>query len=373
MRVLFVTNFCPHYRVRTFELLARRVGVEFVFFSRGEEWYWEPRHGLRTGNFSWREAKGVALWRLVSQADVDVILKDIDGVTPLILTFLAAKLRRKPFVLWTGMWRHPSTLFHLLTYPLTKLLYCWSDAIVVYGDHVKRYLASIGVRPEKVLVAPHAVDNLTYGRSVSEGERCALRARFGLGDRPVVLYVGRIEASKGPDVLLHAFHRVPGDAVLAFVGAGTLQTELQRRVAGLGLKDRVLFAGYQNPEDTVAWYAVADVLVLPSVAERRGSEPWGLVVNEAMNQGTPVVASTAVGAAAGGLVQPSRNGAIVPERDAGALALELTRLLGDAELRHRLGVGARATIAAWNNERMVDGFVAAFEYAQAHGKSAHRE
>jgi len=369
MRVLFVTNFCPHYRVRTFELLAGRLDVEFVFFSSGQEWYWERRHGLRVGDFPWRAVNTAGVAQLVWRADVDVILKDIDGRLPLILAFLAAKLRRKPFVLWTGMWRHPRTFFHLLTYPLTRLLYRWSDAIAVYGEHVKAYLSSIGVAAEKVFVVSHAIDNAVYGRSVSEPERIALRARFGLGERPIVLFVGRLETSKGPDVLLEAFGRVPGEAVLAFVGAGSLEARLNRQARGLGIKDRVVFAGYQAPENMVAWYAIADMLVLPSVTVRQGSEPWGLVVNEAMNQGIPVVASTAVGAAGGGLVQPGRNGLVVPERDAEALAAELSRLLNDPGLRRRLGAGARETIARWSNERMVAGFVAAVDYAHAHGRA----
>jgi glycosyltransferase involved in cell wall biosynthesis len=367
MRVLFITNFCPHYRVRTFELLAERVDVEFVFFSSGQEWYWEQRHGVRVGNFPWRVVKAARVGQVVWKADVDVILKDIDGPVPLLLAFLVAKLRRKPFVLWTGMWRHPRTLFHVLTYPLTRLLYHWSEAIVVYGQHVKRYLESIGIEPEKVFVAAHAVDNAAYQRRVPDSDRLALRARFGLGSRPVVLFVGRLEHVKGPDVLLNAFSRISGDSVLVFVGAGGMQAPLQKRTDVLGLNDRVVFAGYQTPEDALTWYSVADVLVLPSVTERRVREAWGLVVNEAMNQGIPVVASTAVGAAAGGLVQPGRNGAVVPEGNIEALAIEVKRLLCNPDLRSRLGVGARETIAHWDNVQMVDGFIAAIRYARAHG------
>ena len=67
-------------------------------------------------------------------------------------------------------------------------------------------------------------------------------------------------------------------------------------------------------------YAAADVLVVPSIATRTFREPWGLVVNEAMNQGLPVIASDAVGAVAGGLVRDGRNGLVVRAGDSGALA-----------------------------------------------------
>jgi hypothetical protein len=99
-------------------------------------------------------------------------------------------------------------------------------------------------------------------------------------------------------------------------------------------------------------YAGSDVVVVPSLPTRDFLEPWGLVVNEAFHQGVPVIASTAVGAAAGGLVQHERNGLIVPAGDASALAAALRRLHDDPTLRARLGEGAREAVrpytpAAW--------------------------
>jgi glycosyltransferase involved in cell wall biosynthesis len=94
-----------------------------------------------------------------------------------------------------------------------------------------------------------------------------------------------------------------------------------------------------------------------------GKEPWGLVVNEAMNQGVPVVATDAVGAAAGGLVQNGVNGFVVPERDSKALAEAIGRILNDDELRATMSRNAKRIIAGWDNERMVQGFQQAIAYA----------
>ena len=82
-----------------------------------------------------------------------------------------------------------------------------------------------------------------------------------------------------------------------------------------------------------------------------GKEPWGLVVNEAMNQGVPVVVTEAVGAAAGGLVQSGRNGFVVPERNSAALAQAIERILTDAKLRKEMSQNSRQIIAGWDNER----------------------
>ena len=93
-----------------------------------------------------------------------------------------------------------------------------------------------------------------------------------------------------------------------------------------------------------------------------GKETWGLVVNEAMNQGVPVVATDAVGAAAGGLVQSGVNGFIVPERDSTALGEAIGYILNDDVLRAKMSRNARRIIAGWDNERMVNGFQRAIQY-----------
>ena len=94
-------------------------------------------------------------------------------------------------------------------------------------------------------------------------------------------------------------------------------------------------------------YAGSDVVVVPSIPTRDFLEPWGLVVNEAFHRGVPVIATDAVGAAAGGLVQNERTGLVVPAGDGDALRSALHRLYDDPALRARLGANARAAVAAY--------------------------
>ena len=85
-------------------------------------------------------------------------------------------------------------------------------------------------------------------------------------------------------------------------------------------------------------------MVVPSIPTRDFLEPWGLVVNEAFDQGVPVIATDAVGAAAGGLVQHERTGLVVPAGDVRALADAIRRLHDDPALRERLGANAREAV-----------------------------
>jgi glycosyltransferase involved in cell wall biosynthesis len=111
------------------------------------------------------------------------------------------------------------------------------------------------------------------------------------------------------------------------------------------------------------YYALANVFVLVSRTTANGKEAWGLVINEAMNQGVPVIASDAVGAAAGGLVRDAATGLVVPADDVPALAVALGQILSDPEYARTLGEAGRNEVAKWTNERMVSGFLAAAEYA----------
>jgi len=105
--------------------------------------------------------------------------------------------------------------------------------------------------------------------------------------------------------------------------------------------------------------------VVPSVPTRDFREPWALVVNEAMNQQTPVIATDAVGAAAGGLVCDGRTGLVVPAGDPAALAQAIERLRADATLRARLGAAGAQAVGGYTYSAWVQGFSAALATVSA--------
>jgi glycosyltransferase involved in cell wall biosynthesis len=374
MRIAFVTNFAAHYRVKTFETLAKYYDVQYLFFSGGDEWYWQRQHGTRVGEFEYEYLSGISvagtritpslIVRLL-RGNFDVVLKCINGRFALPAAYAAARLRQRPFVLWTGIWSTLNTPVHKAASFLTNHIYRHADAVVVYGEHVKRFLVSTGVDAQRIFVAAHAVDNAVYARPVPANEVAGLRERLKIpGGAPVVLYLGRLEAVKGLGYLLEAFAGVGHPhSHLVLAGSGSEKDALSKRVTELGIGERVKFAGYAPIESAPTFYAMAEVCVLPSITVPTGKETWGLVVNEAFNQGVPVVVTDAVGAAAGGLVEDGVNGYIVPERDSAALGSAIGRILADSDLRERLSHAARETIRGWDNERMVQGFREAIEFA----------
>jgi glycosyltransferase involved in cell wall biosynthesis len=186
-----------------------------------------------------------------------------------------------------------------------------------------------------------------------------------------ILYVGQLEERKGIAELLDAVSQLRHTAArLRVVGNGSLGEEVRRRAAELGNVDVV---GYVPQADLPGEMARATCLVLPSVTTRRDREPWGMVVNEAMHAGLPVVASTAVGAAAAGLVRDGHNGFVVPERDVAALAGALERLSADPALARRMGKAARRDVGAFTHARMAEAFEAAVEHAVSAGRARGRD
>jgi glycosyltransferase involved in cell wall biosynthesis len=362
-RVAFIDYFATHYRRRLYEELAERMEVDFYFYADQRERYWNRRIPLvDAGDFRRVELRrfriagqsvmpGAAL--ALNRLRYDAVVKSLNGKLMLPLVYGAARGRGVPFVLWTGMWHHPQTRFHRLTRPLTEHVYRSAGAIVAYGEHVKRFVAATrGVDPDKVYVA---------GQAVSPEPFTAVRpARNGTS---VVLYVGQFEARKGLRDLLTAFAALAGmPARLRLVGNGSLEAE----VAQLAAADpRVELVGYRPQERLPAELARARCLVLPSITTRLDREPWGLVVNEAMHAGVPVVVTDAVGAAAGGLVRDGRNGFVVPERHPDALASAIRALTADADLAARLGDQARADVRAFSHRAMAEAFEAAVEHAIA--------
>ena len=360
-RLVWVHNFPTHYTAGLFVRLSERIPVEFLFYSRGRERYWLQKNRLPACEFAHRYLDGFAiggtrvtpgligrLWR----GDMDVVMASVDGKFALPVTYLMARLQGRPFVLYTGIWMRVQSLLHRLAFPLLRHIYRNADAVVVYGEHVKRYLLAEGVRAERVFVEPHSVDNDFYGRAVDSDEVRGVYARLGVAaGTKIVLYVGRLEESKGLGHLIGAFAACGvSDAVLVLVGSGTEEAELRAQVERLGIQERVRWAGYLPMEETPAMYAAASVFVLPSVTTELDREAWGLVVNEAFNQGLPVIASDAVGAAAGGLVVDGETGWVVAEGDASALARVLRIALMEDGLRAKLGAAAKVRVAAWSHE-----------------------
>jgi len=227
------------------------------------------------------------------------------------------------------------------------------DGVLAIGQLNRQYWIEQGFDPAKVYSMPYAVDNERFraGAEAAAAGRAAFLTSLGLpADRPRILFSGKLTPIKAPDVLLEAFARIgQPEASLCLVGDGPLRGQLEARARALGIASRVCFAGFRNQRELPAFYDAADVFVLPS-----RQEPWGLVVNEAMNAGRAIVVSDKVGSGPD-LVKPGENGAIVATGDVDGLATALRDVLASPERSAAMGRRSLEIIDRWSFREDVAG------------------
>ncbi|MCP4871581.1 MAG: glycosyltransferase [Proteobacteria bacterium] len=185
----------------------------------------------------------------------------------------------------------------------------------------------------------HLVYNgLDLGEFEALPERGAFRAARGLGERPIVLYLGKLTPRKGVDHLLGAAARLPAEVVLVVAGNDMgVQDALEAQARDLELGDRVMFTGLLTGPERLAALADADLLVYPST-----DEIFGLVPFEGLLCGTPAVVSDDCGC--GQLVAQARAGELVRYGDQAALARKIAGLLDDEGRRRRMVARGRAFV-----------------------------
>jgi glycosyltransferase involved in cell wall biosynthesis len=357
--IALLTTYLSDYRRPLYRLLAQRHRIEVLCYGGGERyapaWSTDLDAQIAGAEFPARRLRGIGEALHIGRS-YQAVVAPFAGGALLPAAYIGARRHRRPFVFWASIWHQPRSLAHAVALPVTRHIYRHSDAVIAYGEHARRFVARVRGRDDDIFVAPQSVEPELFARPVSGAEVAALRAEFGLGTRPLVLYAGRLVADKGVEVLARAWPQVHADATLVVAGDGPLAGV----VAGL---PRARLIGALPRERLAVAYAAADFAVLPSVPTPRFKEPWGLVCNEAMHQGRPVVATTAVGAAAGGLVRDGETGLVVAPNDPDALAGAIDHLLQDSALTAQLGAAARAAVVPYTYEAMADAFDRAFAAA----------
>lgn len=209
-----------------------------------------------------------------------------------------------------------------------------------------RLLGLMRKRAVTVDELPNGVDPLRFRPDLDAG---ALRSRYGLtSESRVVLFVGALDRPhyfKGISQLLTAFARLPDQrARLLVVGDGSLRASYQRQAAGLGLGNRVIFAGRVPDAELPGHYALADLLVLPSTT--RG-EAFGIVLLEAMSSGKPVIASNLPGVRS--VVSDGEDGLLARPGDPIDLAEKIQAILDNPNHGQAMGQRGRAKVESRYN------------------------
>lgn len=228
------------------------------------------------------------------------------------------------------------------------------SAVLAIGEANARYWRHYFGDEMPIFRMPYAVDNDFFQRRAREvvAGREALRAELALEPgRPVILFASKLQERKrcADLVAAHTLLRSARPSLLPYVlivGDGEERQRLEQQAAG---DPDIRFLGFRNQTELPRYFDLCDVFVLPS-----RHEPWGLVVNEAMNAGRAVVVSDDVGCQHD-LVREGETGAVFPVGDVTALAVALDRVLGAPETAAQIGARARTHIGEFSFEQDLAG------------------
>lgn len=330
-RVLFITTYASPYRVRFFDEMSRYCQVTVAFADqvaaqkhRDKSWFTAGE-----GSFRWVQLKKSILSIRGKNLCTDVLplLKEPFGhivlcgySSPTIILAMAYLRSHKiPYFLEVdgGMIRQDTAL----KLRLKRLLVKGAAGYLSTGDSVAEYLCHYGAKAEKIVWYPFS--SLEQGdiwdAPASNEEKEALREELGISEAHVILAVGQFIHRKGLDVLLDAAALLDKNTGIYMVGGEPSPEFIQRRDAQK--LTHVHFVGFRDKKVLVQYYRASDVLAMPT-----REDIWGLVVNEAMACGLPMV-STDRCVAARELVEEGVNGYLVPSEDPNALAEKLKQVL----------------------------------------------
>ena len=377
-RLTLMTEIISPYRIPLFNVLARHEGVDLhvIFLAETDpdlrKWrvYKDeikfsyqvlPSWRKRVGRYNWLLNRGVA--SALSASAPDVVLCGGYNYVASWQALLWSRMRHVPFLLWSESNLQDLRRGHAIVEFMKRKFMSRCSGFVVPGQSAGEYLRACKIREESIFVAPNAVDNDLFATAAAATRQHAAsrRTEFGLPVR-YFLFVGRLVREKGVFELLSAYAKLDKEirkqVGLVFVGDGAERAQLQV-VASTISPGMVTFAGFAQREQLTSYYALAEVLILPTY-----TDPWGLVVNEAMACGLPVIVSQVAGCAAD-LVKENWNGVLIPPRDEAALVAAMERIASQPELRRTMSGNSLQRIAQYTPNTWSLGIIRVLEGTEA--------
>jgi glycosyltransferase involved in cell wall biosynthesis len=230
-------------------------------------------------------------------------------------------------------------------------------AFCYIGQDARAHLLRLGVREHKLHFSPYSVDTTLFDAQMAQFDRKSIRAELKIPDDGIVLlFSGKFIPRKDPLALIEAVAGMEPNAAsrvwIIMIGDGELHAQVASRGKQV-LGDRLILPGFVNQSQIGQYFVAADVFVLPSLFET-----WGLVVNEAMQFGLPVIATDRVGATRD-LVETGLSGVVYSAGDRHALGAAIDSLVRSPSLVSEMGDAAKRKVSDYNTSASVTGILKA--------------
>jgi len=222
------------------------------------------------------------------------------------------------------------------------------SALLSIGSDNREFYQYYGVAKEKIFHVPYAVDNDSFQKKITD---------ITPSNKTIILFASKFIARKHPVLLIQAYaqldKKLRDNSELWFIGDGEQRATMEQEIARLELNNSVKLLGFKNQTELPNYFAQCNVFVLPSE-----KEPFGLVVNEVMNQGKAIITTTQVGAAKD-LVIDGKNGWVIEAGSLTALKTALNDALQNTERLNQMGQSSLEQISTWSFKEDIDGIRAA--------------
>jgi len=290
--------------------------------------------------------------------DIYILGADSRIIVSLITLFAYAKFKKKPLIIWSGSTEN--NYFELykrladryIMSPIYSLIHHYSDAFIAYGEATREYLVNRSAAPERIFSGTQALQ----ADQVFAKDPPAKPWPRQFAGKKVILCISYFDRRKGINYLIEAYKMLQRDDTVLIIGGSGVHEGFLKALAA-GRKD-ILFTGYLHQDERAYYYSHADIFAFPTL-----SDGWGLVVNEAMMFGLPVVVTTEAGCARE-LIKG--NGFVVRPGNAVEIKQALESLLADGVLRKRMGIISKEIIWNYTIENAKDAFLRAIRNVSNH-------
>lgn len=353
MRVLFLTNIPSPYRIKFFNELAKYCDLTVVFEmiqakNRDENWksgedfrfkavFMDSIYRKEESSFCPEVKRYIKAYRK------DIIIVGGYSTPTGMYSIVYMRAHRIPFILNSdgGMVKNDSVLKQRIKQFFIGSASAWLST----GTACTQYLLHYGADRKRIYQYPFASTKKSDIVGADAEQKMLLRQQLGIQEEKMILFVGSFIDRKGLDILLNACWNME-DTALVLVGG----TDIEPFVPEMCKKPRVhiYVEGFKAEQDVRNYYQAADIFVLPT-----REDIWGLVINEAMAAGLPVITTDKCGAGVE-LIEDGENGYVVLAENAQLLQEKIKGILGNKEWREQMGHRNLEKIERYTIETMVE-------------------
>jgi glycosyltransferase involved in cell wall biosynthesis len=342
-KIFILHNIFAPYREGLFREISNLPGINLIVYycsgkCPGRDWKVVPRE------YTYKVLKGVTvkhtfhvnlgiIYRLIKD-EPDVLVVGGYAYPTAIMALLTAKKLKIPCVLWcaTSLLEnniHAKSFWGKIKHMLKKTIIKLNNAYLVPGIRAQKYLEAFGVSEDKIYYMRNSFDLGFFAKKSKKirERKNKIKKELGIDNGNVIIYVGLLKKSKGMMPLLESFRLLKDRELkinLVLVGSGPFEFRM-RRICNEWKMTNVYFFGFKQKRDLPKFYGIADIFAFPSF-----KDAWGMVINEAMACGLPVVTTTQTGAAYD-LIQNEGNGLVVKAGDFNILADAIYNILNKSE------------------------------------------